>query len=227
MSTESRRGRSDDGLFIVGLVGRTGSGKSTLARLLAEGGAPILSGDAIGHEVTDRDEAVRAALIAEYGPEIYGADGTLDRRRVAERVFASAEARDRLDRLVHPKIIERIAARLDGLRAQGYQGLVILDAALLLEWKLESWCDIVIAVTAPEADQVARLSRERGWSEEQARARLAAQRSNEEFAAAADIAVRNAGGSRTNLETLARDTAGQLEAMRAFRDRPTARPRES
>lgn len=218
-----RRTDRDDGLFIVGLVGRTGSGKSTLAAMLAEGGAPILSGDAIGHEVTDRDPEVRAALIDDYGPDVYRADGTLDRRRVGERVFTDPAARTRLDRLVHPKIVGRIRERLDALSAAGHRGLVILDAALLLEWRLEAWCDLVIAVTAPEEDQIARLRESRGWSREEAVSRLAVQRSNEEFAAAADVVVRNAGDAPGGLEKMARDTAAQLESMRAFRDRPSTK----
>jgi dephospho-CoA kinase len=103
---------------------------------------------------------------------------------------------------------------------------VVIDAALLLEWGLESACDVVIAVTAPEAVQVERLAAARGWSEEEARRRLSAQRSNEDFAAAADITLQNTGPKTAALEAMARDTADQLEAMRAFRDRPAGRPRE-
>lgn len=227
MSTSQRRPPDSDNLFIVGLVGRTGSGKSTLAGLLAERGARVIEGDALGHQVTDRDPEVRAALIAEYGPSVYRADGTLDRAMVAARVFRDPAARERLDRLVHPRIVDLIYERLEQWRAEAFHGTVVIDAALLLDWGVESWCDVVIAVIAPEADQIARLEAARGWSEDEARARLQSQRTPEEFAAAADITLRNAGGSREALEAMARDTATQLESMRAFHDRPAARPRES
>src|SRR5215470_17799432 len=140
MPTEARRARrpsSTDGLFIVGLVGRAGSGKTTVARALAEEGATVIEADAIGHQVTDGDPEVRQALQREYGPEVYLADGALDRARVAAKVFADSSARARLNDLVHPRILQVIEQRLNALRAAGSRGLVVIDAALMLQWGLE------------------------------------------------------------------------------------------
>ena len=191
MSTDGgrRRAPAADGLFLLGLVGRAGSGKSTVARALARLGAVVIDADRIGHEVTDRDPEVRAALASEYGPDVYRSDGSLDRSRVAARVFSDPEARARLDRLTHPRILTRIRERLEGLRAEGFRGVVVIDAALMLEWGLERELDKVLAVTAPEPVQIERLGRARGWSEAEARARLAAQRSGTSFAATADEAL--------------------------------------
>uniref|UniRef100_A0A832I085 Dephospho-CoA kinase n=1 Tax=Eiseniibacteriota bacterium TaxID=2212470 RepID=A0A832I085_UNCEI len=210
----ARRPRADDGLFIVGLVGRAGSGKSTVARALAADGARVIEADRLGHEVTDGDPEVRAALAAEYGADVYRPDGALDRARVAARVFADPEARARLDRLVHPRIVERIRRTLDAWRAAGHRGVVVVDAALMLEWGLERACDAIVAVTAPEEEQVARLAAARGWTPEQARARLAAQRTNERFAAAADAVLDNR-GSPEDLARAARDAVARLRAARA------------
>jgi len=208
-----RRARADDGLFVVGLVGRTGSGKSTAAAALARAGARVIEGDAIGHEVTDGDPEVRAALSAEYGPDVYRADGRLDRARVAARVFADPEARARLDRLVHPRIVRTIGERLDALRAAGFRGVVVLDAALLLEWGLEHWCDAVVAVDAPEEEQVARLQSSRGWTRDEAGRRLAAQRTNDAFASAADVTL-DSRGSREAFESRARALIASLVSGR-------------
>jgi dephospho-CoA kinase len=219
MSTEDsgmprpRRPRADDGLFIVGLVGRTGSGKGAVAGVWSADGALVIEADRVGHEVTDDDPGVRAALIAEYGPGVYDADGRLDRERVAARVFADPAARARLDRLVHPALVAGLGRRLEVLRARGWRGVVVLDAALLLEWGMERKCDVVVAVTAPEPEQVRRLMRSRGWSADHARQRLAAQRTNEAFAAAADVALENAG----SLEELAGAARAALAALRAAR----------
>jgi len=210
MSTERvRRARGGDGGFIVGLVGRTGSGKSTVARALAADGAAVIDADALGHEITDRDPEVRAALIADYGPEVYGPDGALDRARVAARVFADREARARLDRQVHPALVRELRRRLAALAAQGRGGVVAIDAALLLEWGLERECDAVIAVVAPEAERLARLATARGWGAEEARRRLASQRRDDEFAAAADVTLENSGPPAA-LERAAREALARL-----------------
>jgi dephospho-CoA kinase len=208
-----RRGPAADGLFIVGLVGRAGSGKSVVAGALAADGATVIEADLVGHEVTDRDPEVRAALADEYGADVYGLDGRLDRARVAARVFAEPAARARLDRLVHPRLVARIEERLAGLRARGWRGVVVLDAALLLEWGLERGCDAVIAVTASEAEQVGRLVRLRGWTEAEARGRLMAQRTDAAFCAAADVTLENSG----SVEDLARAARAAVAALRAAR----------
>ena len=210
-----RRPRSADGLFIVGLVGRAGSGKSTVAQALAGEGATVIEADRIGHEVTDHDPQVRATLEREYGAGVYRPDGALDRARVAARVFTDAEARARLDELVHPRILAAIRERLARLRAEGARGVVVIDAALMLKWGLERECDAVLAVTAPEPDQVRRLMSARGWTESEARARLAAQWPDERYAAAGDWTIENRGST----EAL-RDAAH--EALRALRSQAGA-----
>jgi dephospho-CoA kinase len=180
-------------MMVVGLVGRAGSGKTSFGRALVERGAALIEADRIGNHITDRDAEVRGALVAEYGPEVYQPDGTLDRAKVAERVFSDAQARARLDALVHPKLVRAIRDELAGLRAGGRTALAVVDAALMFSWGLERDCDVVVAIVASEASQVERLARGRGWSAEHARRRLAAQRTNEEFATRADVVVRNEG----------------------------------
>jgi len=184
MSTRVRRPDAGDGVFILGLIGRSGSGKSTVARALEADGARVIEADELGHQITDGDPEVRAALTAEYGDRIYRADGTLDRARVAARVFSDLAARERLNQLVHPRIVTRIRDTILGLIRDGWQGVVVVDAALMLDWHLERACDAVLAVVAPEADQIARLRAARGWSKAEVQARLAVQRTNEAFAAA-------------------------------------------
>jgi dephospho-CoA kinase len=212
-AARGRRPAGADGLFVVGLVGRAGSGKTTVATTLVADGARVIEADRLGHEVTDHDPAVRAALEAEYGADVYRPDGTLDRARVAARVFADRDARKRLDQLTHPRIIERIRATLERLRAEHFQGVVVVDAALMLDWGLERECDAVLAVVAPESEQVARLQASRGWTKEQARARLAAQRTNEAFASAADVTLDNH-GTRDELAQAARQAVSRLRAAR-------------
>jgi dephospho-CoA kinase len=202
-------GRSADGVFVLGLVGRAGSGKSTVARTLASAGAAIVEADHIGHEVTDGDPEVRFALMRAYGPDVYRADGTLDRTCVGARVFSDATALAELNALVHPRIVARIRAALADFRRAGRPPVVVVDAALMLDWGLERDCDAVLAVVAPDAVQMERLMAARGWTERQARARLEAQRSNAAFEAAADAVIRNV-GTREELERAAHDALARL-----------------
>ncbi|MBI1796785.1 MAG: dephospho-CoA kinase [Candidatus Eisenbacteria bacterium] len=218
MRRRPRRPHAGDGLFIIGLVGPAGSGKSTVAHAIAADGGAVIDADRIGHEVTDTDAEVRAALIAEYGADVYRADGALDRRRVAARVFSDAAARARLDALVHPRILARAWEELNQLRISGHRGVVVLDAALLLHWGMERSCDAVLAVTAPEPVQIARLMASRGWSEADARAVLAAQKPNAWFAEAADLTLENTG------DLAALERAGRAAVVRLMAERRAARP---
>jgi dephospho-CoA kinase len=216
MSTESRRAPSGDGLFILALIGRAGSGKSTVARALSADGAERIDADRLGHRVTDLDPEVRAALIEEYGPGVYFADGTLDRAAVAAKVFRDRAARARLDALTHPRIVRMIRDRLAALRERGFRGLVVLDAALILDWALERECDAVLAVAAPEDLLIERLMLSRGWSWADANARLAAQRSQQDFRDHADVTLDNT-GTEDELVRDARAALAQLMESRGFR----------
>lgn len=209
-----RRAPAEDGLLLIGLVGRAGSGKSTVARALEARGAVTVDADRLGHEITDRDPDVRDALVSDYGPAIYLADGTLDRRTVAARVFADPEARERLNRLVHPRILRRLRGRIAELAASGFRGPVLIDAALLLDWHFERACDAVLAVIAPEDQQVARLVASRGWTADEARARLGAQRANAFFAAVADVVIEN-DGTEVELVAAAERALARLQEGRA------------
>ena len=222
MSTERMRPRrvhAGDGLFILGLVGRAGSGKSAVARAIVADGGALIDADAIGHQVTDGDPEVRRALSAEYGDDVYREDGTLDRRRVADRVFSDPEARARLDALVHPRILARAWEELNRLRLTGHRGVVVLDSALLLHWGMERSCDAVLAVDTPESERVVRLVRSRNWSEEQARAVLAVQRPAQWFRDAADLTIDNT-GDLAELERAARAAVVRLMAERRAALRP-------
>jgi dephospho-CoA kinase len=173
------------------------AGGKALARELvpASGASPadtrVLDADRMGHDITNRDPAVRAALAAEYGAGVYRADGTLDRAQVAANVFRDPAALARLNALTHPRILERLRADVERAGREGFRGTILVDAALLLDWGFERECDGVVAVVAPRALQLERLRTTRGWSADEATRRLANARTNEQFAALADEVVVN------------------------------------
>jgi dephospho-CoA kinase len=165
----------------LGLTGGLASGKSTVARLLAAKGVTVIDADELVAELYRPGGEGAAAVRELFGEAALGPDGAVDHAAVARRVFADPEARRRLERAIHPLVrrrFEEIAERA--------QGIVALEATLLVEAGYAPLFDLVVTV---EADREARLRRAaaRGMPEAEARARLAAQ---------GDGAVRRAGAGR-------------------------------
>lgn len=181
------------GVRTVGITGRIGSGKSALARLLAERfGCELIAADALGHDALREDSQVRAALLARFGPGIFGPDRAIDRPILASIVFADAGALRDLNAIVHPRIVDAILSRLAALRERGYAGIVLIDAALLLEWIARLPCDRIVVVRCAEDTAVRRLIA-RGMAEQEARRRLASQDPEERLLRHADLVVDNDG----------------------------------
>lgn len=172
----------------VGLTGGIGAGKSEVSRRLAAQGAVVIDADAIAREVVEPGTPGLAAVIAEFGTDLLRSDGGLDRDRLGEVVFADPAKLERLNRIVHPLVAERMA-ELE--KAAGQDSIVVHDVPLLAENNLSRGYDLVVVVDAPEQFQLERLLRQRRMTEEQARARMAAQASREKRLAVADLVVDN------------------------------------
>jgi dephospho-CoA kinase len=180
---------------IVVLTGGIASGKSAVCDRLAELGVSVVDADVAAREVVVPGEPALAEIVALFGTEILHADGTLDRRRLREHVFADAAARRRLEGIVHPRVRERLRARLT--RAPGSYAIAAIP--LFAESSADyAWVDRVVVVDVPEALQVARLTARDGVNEELARAMVRAQASRAQRLARADEVILNS-GSRTDL----------------------------
>jgi len=178
----------------MGLTGGIGSGKSTVSGLLAERGAVIVDADRIAREVVEPGTPGLAAVVEAFGPRVLNDDGSLDRPALAAIVFADPEARRRLDGIVHPLVRERAVE----LAAQAPPGAVVVhDIPLLAETGQAGSYDLVLVVEAEPETRVARLVG-RGLSEDDARARIAAQATDEQRRAVADVVIDNS-GSREEL----------------------------
>ena len=175
--------------FIVGLTGGIGSGKSAAAEEFAKLGATVVDTDAIAHELTGPGGSAMAAIVEQFGKEFVLPSGAMDRAKVRARVFADPAARRSLEALLHPMIRERSQERIAA--AQG--PYVIHVVPLLVEsrdYRLRA--DRVLVIDASEATQLARV-RERGLSDEQAKAIIASQAPRGERLAAADDVIANDG----------------------------------
>lgn len=174
----------------VGLTGGIGSGKSTVAGRLAEHGAVVIDADRLAREVVEPGTPGLAAVVDAFGAGILDASGSLDRAKVAERVFNDDAARKALTSIVHPLIAERTAALM---AAAPPDAIVVHDVPLLVENNLGPAYHLVIVVDAPVETRVARVVRDRNMPEADARARIAAQATEQARRAAADVWLDNGG----------------------------------
>jgi dephospho-CoA kinase len=173
----------------IGLTGGIGSGKSTVSALLAERGAVIIDADRIAREVVEPGTPGLAAVVAAFGEGIVGPDGALDRPALAAVVFADPQARARLDGVVHPLVRARAGELAAAVPADA---VVVHDIPLLVETGQAGRYDVVLVVQADAEIRVARLV-QRGLTEDDARARIAAQATDEQRAALADVVLDNSG----------------------------------
>lgn len=196
-------------MISVGLTGGIGSGKSTVARKLAAFGAVVVDADMLAREALAPGGAAEQAVIEAFGPQVTGPGGAIDRPRLAAMVFGDDAARARLEAIVHPLVAARGA---DLAAAAGAGAVVIHDVPLLVEAGLADRYDLVVVVDAPDDARVERLVRDRGMTESEVRARMAAQADRDTRLAAADVVIDNAGPES--------DLDGQVEELwRELRDR--------
>lgn len=174
--------------LVVGLTGVIGAGKSTVAGLLSKKGVPVIDADVLGRDVITSSGRVRVGLRAAFGPSVFTARGDVDRDALARAAFASEEAAARLNAVVHPALWERI--RLE-LASYENADVVVIDAALIVEWGTALPVDLVVVVDAPEE---VRKRRSRGkYGEEDFYARQRRQFDGRRKLSRADVVVDNSG----------------------------------
>ncbi|MGK5111959.1 MULTISPECIES: dephospho-CoA kinase [unclassified Geodermatophilus] len=192
----------------IGLTGGIGSGKSTVAGLLAARGARIVDADRIAREVVEPGTPGLAAVADAFGPEVLTSEGALDRPALAAVVFADPAARARLDGIVHPLVRARAAELVS---AAPPDAVVVQDVPLLVETGQAAGYDLVLVVEADLETRVRRLA-QRGLAEADARARIAAQATDEQRRAVADVVLDNSGSPE--------DLAAQVDRFWAERVGP-------
>jgi dephospho-CoA kinase len=184
---------------VIGLSGGIGTGKSTVASILARLGALVIDADAIVRELQAPGTPMLAEIAAAFGPELIGADGSLDRARLGELVFRDPEARLRLGKIVHPAVGAEMRRRLEAAR-EARVGLVVLDIPLLFEGRkagsgsaAQLGFDATVLVYAAEPQQIERQVARDGYSRDEALRRVRSQMPIEEKRALADYVIDNSG----------------------------------
>ena len=179
-------------MITVGLTGGIACGKSEVAAMLVAKGAAAINADLIGHEVYRRGTDEYLQIVATFGTDVIGQDGEIDRRRLGEKVFEDAEARQRLQAIVWPAMRRMMEERLAAFERRGAQ-IAVLEAAVLIEADWLPLVDEVWVVEAPPDVARQRLVAYKGLSSEEAQTRLDAQISSEERRRHADVAIDNGG----------------------------------
>lgn len=181
----------------IGLTGGIGAGKSTVSATFSELGGIIVDGDVIAREVVEPGTEGLARLVEAFGPEILLADGSLNRPALAAVAFGDDEKRATLNGIVHPLVGQR---RAELIAAAPADAVIVEDIPLLVESQMAPMFPLVIVVNADPELRVKRLIEYRGFTEQDARARIAAQATEEQRRAVADVWLDNSGRPEDTIE---------------------------
>lgn len=182
--------------LILGITGGAGSGKTTVVEQIEKAVPTVfLHCDVIAHELMEPGGASYAVLVREFGEKILE-EGRISRPKLAAVAMATEAARKRLNELTHPLVRKAVDAELDRLTKEQFQGVAVIEAALLIEAGYKELCDSLWYVHAPVEDRVRRMKEGRGYSEEKIAGILAGQLSEAEFRAAADVVIENPDGNK-------------------------------
>lgn len=197
-------------MITLGITGRSGCGKSTVTAVFSAHSVPLADADQISREILLPGSPLLPALAQRFGADILLPDGTLDRRLLADRAFATPEGKQALDALTHPEIVRRIRQAKQAAEQAGAP-LFVLDGAVIVGTAAEAECDRLAVVTAPFATSVARIAARDGIAPEMAARRLNAQTPEEVLLARADLVLRN-DADLASLEAAAAALCEQLQA---------------
>ena len=179
--------------LLVGLTGGIATGKSTVSEMFRHLGCAVLDADLLAREVVQPGQPALAQIAAEFGRDVLQADGTLDRKKLGALVFGNTERRKRLEALTHPAIRDRFLRHLAALEAQGFEGIVLWDAPVMIESGGYRDMDKLVVVATDEATQSARLCARDGIESVEAGRKIASQMPVAEKAKLADYVIDNAG----------------------------------
>jgi len=173
--------------FIIGLTGNIATGKSVVMKMLENLGAHTIDADKVAHSAMTKKAPAYQEIISEFGNEIVGQDGEIDRNKLSKIVFDDLEKLKKLEEILHPLV--RRAVRY--LIRKSFKQVVVIEAIKLLESPLKDQCDSIWVVSSDVETQISRLAINRSMSEEEARARLANQSSQAEKIRQANVIIQN------------------------------------
>lgn len=176
-------------MLVVGLTGGIASGKTLVGEELQRLGAKLIGCDKIVHALYEK-ENVREKVISEFGKEVTSERGTINRKELASIVFGDPEKLKKLNSIVHPLVFRAVEEKIKKLKGENFNGVVVVEAAVLLESGMQEFFDRVIAVSSPKEKRFERLI-SRGLSKGEANERISSQASDGEMVKVADYLIDN------------------------------------
>ncbi len=180
-------------MLIVGLTGGVASGKTTVSLVFKEEGAYIIDADQIARELVQPHKPAWNEIIRAFGREILQEDGSIHRKKLADRIFTDPDERKVLNQILHPRIKEEIERRTREIGEKDPEAIVVIDAPLLVELGMHHKVDRLIVVTSTQTQQMERLKERDGRSPEEALRLFSSQMPVGEKEELADFVIRNEG----------------------------------
>ena len=174
--------------MLIGITGQIGAGKTTAANILKAMGAVVIDADKIGRKVVETNPKLIQKLAGAFGPQILTPAGNLRRKKTAEIAFSSSKNRNLLNSLVHPFLLRELKKQIK--RSLSKKQVVVIDAALLLDWKLDNLVDVTLVIGCSQEKRLARLMK-RGLSKSDVLARMKSQLPFRDYQKGADRIILN------------------------------------
>jgi dephospho-CoA kinase len=209
-------------LLRVGLTGGVSCGKTTVALMLAQRGAHVVLADEIAHQLMRPGEPVYYEVVRHFGPNIVGADGAIDRKKLADAAFGSGRIQE-LNQIVHPAVIAHQDTWMKTMAGKDPEGISVVEAALMLEAGVGKRFDKLVVVTCTLPQKIERFARRHNLdlaaAEREVARRMAAQLPEEEKVRAADYVIDNSG----SLEELEIKVDSLMRELRRIAQKPVGR----
>ncbi len=180
-------------MLIVGLTGGVASGKTVVSEVLRDEGAYIIDADQIARELVQPHRPAWSEIVRSFGKEILQEDGSIDRKKLADRVFVDPDQRKLLNQILHPLITGEMDRRAREIGQKDPEAIVVIDAPLLVEVGYHQRVDKLMVVASTQTEQIERLKVRDGISSEEALRILSSQMPVEEKVKLADFVIRNEG----------------------------------
>ena len=199
-------------MTVVALTGGVAAGKTTVTDILSARGARVIDADILARAAVQPGSPALQGIQEKFGADVLDSTGSLNREALGKLIFHNPDAREALNAIVHPRVRELYEAELSAIQAETPDAVVVYAVPLLAEARSVSEFDAVIVAHAPEEVRLARLQEHRGFSEEDARARVGSQVSDEARLAMADSVV-DCSGSLEETRSAAHELFDELEDL--------------